>query len=98
MIELDAIRDSVTGIATRLENYHTALEWSIGPLSTTPTHLLPPPEGDAGRMALNRLTRMASSQGPRVFQHIRDGVLGNINWGGDDDELDAALEAVDLVQ
>ena len=96
MVAVETIRESLSGAAVRYERYGEVIEWTVGELSEVPAYLLPPPEGEAGQKALTRLGRRAISSGPRCLQHIRDGVLGNVNWGGQDDELDAGLEDVDL--
>lgn len=97
MLTLDHIRDSLNGVAHRYSNYVTTLQWSIGTLTQVPAHLLPPPQGDEGHQALNRLGKRATSIGPRLYEHIRDGTIGAVNWGGDNqDSIDARLESIDL--
>lgn len=96
MIALDTIKDSLAGSGDRYSAYALALEWTVDRLRDIPRYLLPPVEGEAGEAALQRLGRRATSAGPRAFKHIRDGSIGEVNWGGNDDELDEALTKLHL--
>lgn len=96
MLDFEYIRASLDGVAARYDAYLDALKWSVGPMTDIPRELLPRPEGDAGEQALNRLARMAVSAGPTLLQQIRDGVIGDVNWGGDSNQLDKRLEELDL--
>src|SRR5690606_27348249 len=40
--------------------------------------------------------KQAQSIGPRIVSVKRFGILGEINWGGENKEADAALQAMDL--
>lgn len=95
MITVETIKASLDDASTRYDRYAEALKWTVGELDKVPAYLLPPAVGDAGQDALLRLGRRATSAGPRAFQHIRDGTIGEVNWGGDDPQVDKALEALD---
>ena len=96
MIDVSVINGNLAGAGTRYRAYGQTLEWCVGRLSRIPRFLLPPPQGEEGEAALQRLAGRAISTGPRCFQHIRDGVLGGVNWGGDNPTLDRGLERIDL--
>ena len=97
MLTIDHIRDSLNGVDHRYSRYVTTLQWTVGQLTSVPSYLLPPPQGDEGYAALNRLGKRATSIGPRVYEQIRDGTIGHVNWGGDNEgDIDQRLEQIDL--
>ena len=97
MLTIDHIRDSLNGVDHRYSRYVTTLQWTVGQLTSVPSYLLPPPQGDEGYAALNRLGKRATSIGPRVYEQIRDGTIGHVNWGGGNEgDIDQRLEQIDL--
>lgn len=96
MIDLTTIKPQLSGITTRAARKAEAERWGTGDLRVTPTELLPDIDSDEAQKALRRLASQAQSLGPRVVSIKRFGVLGDINWGGDNPAADEALRAQDL--
>lgn len=96
MIDLATIKQQLSGITTRAARKAEAERWGTGDLQTTPTHLLPSIESDEAQAALRRLAQQAQSLGPRIVNTKRFGIIGDLNWGGDNDQADKALQAQDL--
>lgn len=96
MIDLTTIKPQLSGITTRAARKADAERWGSGDLQTIPTDLLPSIESDEAMQALMRLAKQAQSLGPRVVNIKRFGILGDINWGGDNTAADTALRTMDL--
>lgn len=96
MIDIEHIKNSLDGAVNRYDEFLETMRWFIGPLGDIPRELLPAPEGDAGQQALSRLAKMAVSSGNHIYQQVRDGIVGEVNWGGKSEGLDERLEELDL--
>jgi hypothetical protein len=96
VIELDTLREAAHGLPTRYDRHADTLEWLTSTFTTQPTDLVPKPEGEEGSTALARLVRMVNSLGPRVAKIKRDGTIGDITWGGESNQVDDAIRALDL--
>lgn len=96
MIDLSTVKTQLSGLTTRASLKAKAEEWGTGDLHAIPEYLLPSIESDEARAALIRLAKQAQSIGPRIISIKRYGILGDLNWGGDNTQADAALRAMDL--
>lgn len=96
MIDPAMLKTQLSGLTSRAALKAKAEEWGTGDLRAIPDHLLPNIESSEARAALHRLAKQAQSIGPRIVSVKRFGILGEINWGGENKEADAALQAMDL--
>ena len=96
MIDLATIKQQLSGITTRANRKSEAERWGTGDLQTIPTELLPSIESEEAQAALRRLAAQAQSLGPRIVNTKRFGIIGDINWGGDNAAADASLQNQDL--
>lgn len=92
------IRAYLQGIATRAATAAEAFAWVDGTQTLSPHELVPPfREGSEGAKAWQRFIAQVQSLGPRALRFKRDGIIGIVNWGGDNDGgIDNRLEEVDL--
>jgi len=95
-IDPATLKTQLSGLTSRAALKAKAEEWGTGDLRDIPDHLLPNIESDEARKALRRLAAQAQSIGPRIVSVKRFGVLGEVNWGGDNQAADQALRAMDL--
>ncbi len=96
MIDLTTIKPQLSGITTRANRKAEAERWGTGDLRVTPTELLPSIESEEAQAALRRLAEQAQSLGPRIVNTKRFGIIGDLNWGGDNTLADKALREQDL--
>lgn len=94
MIDPATLKTQLTGLTTRANQKAVAEAWGTGDIGI-PESLLPDVT-EAARKALYRLATQAQSIGPRVVKIKRFGVLGDLNWGGQNETLDQLLRAQDL--
>jgi hypothetical protein len=90
------LKDQALGLTRRYADYTIAQQWLLGKLDSTPAHLLPPVESGEGENALRRLGQQVNSIGPRVLSTKRNGVIGDITWGGDNPRADELIRALNL--
>lgn len=95
MIDLELVKAELNSVTARAVRRHEAEVWGTGEFDTLPFELLP----DVPKAALEsakRIGGMAQSLGPRVVGIKKFLTLGDINWGGDSENLDERLSALDL--
>lgn len=81
----------------RIEAYAAALDWvSRNKPSLNMADLLPPVTTPEGRAALARYERQVAGLGREIYQERLWGTIGTIGWGGNQEQIDAALEQLDL--
>ncbi len=92
------VKAALEDIENRAMSTAEAYEWATGKLSFIPTSLLPTSASLEERAALERLARMVTSLGPRALTVLKNGTLGDINWGAGGVKLDEAMRLLRLPQ
>lgn len=96
MIDLNLIKNELSAVSDRASNRYEAEVWGTGQFDSYPFKELLPDLPDKALEAAKRLAKMAQSLGPRVVGTKKYLTLGEINWGGDNSELDALIKAQDI--
>jgi len=94
----NVVRAALASVEARAAQHAEAYDWALGRLTSPPVELLPPAQTLEGRMELQRIWRQSQTLGPRILDRIVWGTIGEVNWGGEGGEVDAALEALELGQ
>jgi hypothetical protein len=93
MIE-EQLKLQLETLSLRATEQAEAKRWASGDLDSVPEELLPKVPENA-KAALNRLAKQVQSIGPRIVSTIKFGTIGEINWGGDNADFDAAMNSFD---
>lgn len=103
MINLDAeyIRAYLRDVAHRIERAATVLDWAHGQQTLISDEIIPPFPADSrarerAEADWDRYKAQIQGLGPRILKSKRNGAIGEVNWGGDNVQLDERLEALDL--
>lgn len=101
MIDLttEYVRSYLQGITQRVATAGETLDWLNGTPTLNPAELEPGFDGDAPPESLQafiRLANLTQSGGPRALNLRRSGAIGNVNWGGDNDNTDERLARLNL--
>ena len=88
-------RHQLRNLTTRVEEVDHALDLSHGLYVPADGDLLPRPANRNRRQAWDRALRQMQTLGPRVMETKLNAIVGDVTWGGKDDELDDDLMALD---
>lgn len=95
MIDLALVKAELNSVTRRATKRYEAEEWGTGQFDSPPYNLLPTLPA-AALEAARKLADQAQSMGPRIVGIKKFLTIGDINWGGDDKELDELLRGQDL--
>lgn len=95
MIDLNLVKAELQSVTRRATRRYEAEVWGTGQFDAPPYDLLPDVPEKA-LAAAKRIAGMTQSLGPRIVGIKKYLTLGDINWGGKDEDLDERLRALDL--
>lgn len=91
------MRNYLLDVASKISLAAETLGWAEGEPVLVSTELVPGFKTDSeGEAAYKRYIKRIQSIGPRALSIKRSGAIGEVNWGGDQGELDKKLEDIDL--
>jgi hypothetical protein len=89
-------RHQLRNLITRVEEVDHALDLSHGLYVPADGDLLPSPANTSRRQAWDRALRQMQTLGPRVMETKLNAIVGEVTWGGTDDELDDDLVTLNI--
>lgn len=89
-------RHQLASLQDRIRENDDALDLARGLWTPRDNELLPAPINTSRRRAWDRALRQMQSLGPRVIETKVNAIIGDITWGGEDDNLDELLDALDI--
>jgi len=95
VIDLALVRAELNAVTARADRRYEAETWGTNQFDAYPFTLLPTIP-DAALTEAKRIARMAMSLGPRIIGIKKFLTLGDLNWGGDNQQLDDLLGMQDL--
>jgi hypothetical protein len=89
-------RLELESVKKRYRELREARQWADGTIEVLAGELLPAPIDVQGAEAWARLTKTLQSAAPRALTTKVNAAVGDVTWGGDGEQPDAKLEALDL--